>query len=131
VASIFSKIIAGEIPCHKIAETDNCFAFLDISPIAKGHTLVVPKREEDKYFDLSETELAEINAFSKQLAAAIENAISCKRVGLAVIGLEVPHAHMHLIPLQSVEDINFEREKLKLSQEELAEIAEKIRAELV
>lgn len=131
MASIFSKIIAGEIPCHKIAETDNCFAFLDISPIAKGHTLVVPKREEDKYFDLSETELAEINAFSKQLAAAIENAISCKRVGLAVIGLEVPHAHMHLIPLQSVEDINFEREKLKLSQEELAEIAEKIRAELV
>ena len=131
MASIFSKIIAGEIPCHKIAETDNCFAFLDISPLAKGHTLVVPKREEDKYFDLSETELAELNAFSKQLAAAIENAISCKRVGLAVIGLEVPHAHMHLIPLQSVEDINFEREKLKLSQEELAEIAEKIRAELV
>lgn len=131
MASIFSKIIAGEIPCHKIAETDNCFAFLDISPLAKGHTLVVPKREEDKYFDLSETELAELNAFSKQLAAAIEKAISCKRVGLAVIGLEVPHAHMHLIPLQSVEDINFEREKLKLSQEDLAEIAEKIRAELV
>lgn len=128
--SIFSKIIAGEIPCHKIAETENCFAFLDIFPLAKGHTLVIPKREEDRYFDLSEAELAELNAFSKKIALAIEKAIPCKRVGLAVIGLEVPHAHMHLIPLQSVEDINFEREKLKLEPEELAEIASKIRAEL-
>lgn len=128
--SIFSKIIAGEIPCHKIAENEHCFAFLDIFPLAKGHTLVIPKREVDKYFDLSNEELAELNIFSKMIAAAIESAIPCKRVGLAVIGLEVPHAHMHLIPLQSVEDINFEREKLKLSQEELSEIAEKIRAEL-
>ena len=128
--SIFSKIIAGEIPCHKIAENEHCFAFLDIFPLAKGHTLVIPKREVDKYFDLSNEELAELNIFSKKIAAAIESAIPCKRVGLAVIGLEVPHAHMHLIPLQSVEDINFEREKLKLSQEELSEIAEKIRAEL-
>lgn len=128
--SIFSKIIAGEIPCHKIAENEHCFAFLDIFPLAKGHTLVIPKREVDKYFDLSNEELAELNIFSKMIAAAIENAIPCKRVGLAVIGLEVPHAHMHLIPLQSVEDINFEREKLKLPQEELSEIAEKIRAEL-
>lgn len=130
MSSIFSKIIAGEIPCHKIAETENCFAFLDIFPLAKGHTLVIPKREEDRYFDLSEAELAELNAFSKKIALAIEKAIPCKRVGLAVIGLEVPHAHMHLIPLQSVEDINFEREKLKLEPEELAEIASKIRAEL-
>lgn len=128
--SIFSKIIAGEIPCHKIAENEHCFAFLDIFPLAKGHTLVIPKREVDKYFDLSNEELAELNIFSKMIAAAIESAIPCKRVGLAVIGLEVPHAHMHLIPLQSVEDINFEREKLKLPQEELSEIAEKIRAEL-
>lgn len=128
--SIFSKIIAGEIPCHKIAENEHCFAFLDIFPLAKGHTLVIPKREVDKYFDLSNEELSELNIFSKKIAAAIESAIPCKRVGLAVIGLEVPHAHMHLIPLQSVEDINFEREKLKLSQEELSEIAEKIRAEL-
>lgn len=128
--SIFSKILAGEIPCHKIAENEHCFAFLDIFPLAKGHTLVIPKREVDKYFDLSNEELAELNIFSKKIAAAIESAIPCKRVGLAVIGLEVPHAHMHLIPLQSVEDINFEREKLKLSQEELSEIAEKIRAEL-
>lgn len=130
MASIFSKIIAGDIPCHKIAETENCFAFLDIFPLAKGHVLVIPKREEDKYFDLSAEELSELNIFSKEIAVAIEKAIPCKRVGLAVIGLEVPHAHMHLIPLQSVEDINFEREKLKLSQEELAEIAAKIRAEL-
>lgn len=130
MASIFSKIIAGEIPCHKIAETENCFAFLDISPLAKGHTLVIPKREEDKYFDLNEEELIELNLFSKKIATAIEKAIPCKRVGIAVIGLEVPHAHMHLIPLQSVEDINFEREKLKISQEELAEIAKKIRLEI-
>lgn len=128
--SIFSKIITGEIPCHKIAENEHCFAFLDIFPLAKGHTLVIPKREVDKYFDLSNEELSELNIFSKKIAAAIESAIPCKRVGLAVIGLEVPHAHVHLIPLQSVEDINFSREKLKLSQDELSEVAEKIRAEL-
>ena len=128
--SIFSKIIAGEIPCYKIAENEHCFAFLDIFPLAKGHTLVIPKREVDKYFDLSHEELSELNIFSKKIASAIEIAIPCKRVGLAVIGLEVPHAHMHLIPLQSLEDINFEREKLKLSQDELSEIAEKIQAEL-
>jgi len=130
VPSIFSKIITGEIPCHKIAENEHCFAFLDIFPLAKGHTLVIPKREVDKYFDLSNEELSELNIFSKKIAAAIESAIPCKRVGLAVIGLEVPHAHVHLIPLQSVEDINFSREKLKLSQDELSEVAEKIRAEL-
>ena len=128
--SIFSKIIAGEIPCYKIAENEHCFAFLDIFPLAKGHTLVIPKREVDKYFDLSHEELSELNIFSKKIASAIEIAIPCKRVGLAVIGLEVPHAHMHLITLQSLEDINFEREKLKLSQDELSEIAEKIQAEL-
>lgn len=128
--SIFSKIIAGEIPCHKIAENEKCFAFMDIMPLAKGHVLVVPKIEVDRYFDLDEETLGELSVFSKKIALAIENAIPCKRVGVAVIGLEVPHAHIHLIPLNSVEEINFEREKLELSHEELEEIAGKIRSEL-
>jgi histidine triad (HIT) family protein len=128
--SIFSKIIRGEIPCHKISENEEFFAFLDISPLAKGHVLIVPKREVDKYFDLTSEEISGINIFAKEIALAIENAIPCKRVGVAVIGLEVPHAHIHLIPLNSVEDINFERQKLKLSQEELEEIAETIRKQL-
>jgi len=130
LGSIFSKIIRGEIPCHKIAENDEFFAFLDISPIAKGHVLIVPKREVDRYFDLNSEELCGINLFAKGIALAIENAIPCKRVGVAIIGLEVTHAHIHLIPLNSVEDINFERQKLKLSQEEFEEIAEAIRKQL-
>ena len=124
--SIFSKIIAGEIPCHKVAENETCFAFMDISPLAVGHVLVVPKTEVDKYFDLSDSELSEINLFAREIAVAIEKVIPCKRVGVAVIGLEVPHAHIHLIPLNSVADINFEREKLSLSGEKLAEVAELI-----
>ena len=130
MASIFSKIIKGEIPCHKIAENDKYFAFLDIAPLAKGHVLVVPKREVDKYFDLTAEEISDINIFAKRIAQAIEKAIPCKRVGVAIIGLEVPHAHVHLIPLNSVEDINFEREKLKLEKEELEEIAGLIQAQL-
>ena len=130
MASIFSKIIKGEIPCHKIAENDKYFAFLDIAPLAKGHVLVVPKRKVDKYFDLTAEEISDINIFAKQIAQAIEKAIPCKRVGVAIIGLEVPHAHVHLIPLNSVEDINFEREKLKLEKEELEEIAGLIQAQL-
>ena len=130
MASIFSKIIREEIPCYKISENEEFFAFLDISPLAKGHVLIVPKREVDKYFDLNSEEIYGINLFAKRISQAIENAIPCKRVGVAIIGLEVPHAHIHLIPLNSVEDINFERQKLKLSHEEFEEIAEAIRNEL-
>ena len=130
MGSIFSKIISGDIPCYKIAENEECFAFLDIAPLAVGHTLVVPKREVDRYFDLSNEDIASINIFAKQVAEAIEKVVPCKRIGVAVIGLEVPHAHIHLIPLNSVEDINFERRKLELSQEELAETASQIREAL-
>ena len=130
MASIFSKIISGEIPCHIVAENETCFAFLDIAPLAVGHTLVVPKREVDKYFDLSDKEIAQINIFSKTVSAAIEKAVPCRRIGVAVIGLEVPHAHIHLIPLNSVEDINFERTKLELSQELLSDTARQIREAL-
>jgi histidine triad (HIT) family protein len=130
LASIFSKIIRGEIQCYKISENEEFFAFLDISPLAKGHVLIVPKREVDKYFDLNSEEIYGMNLFAKGIALAIENAIPCKRVGVAIIGLEVPHAHIHLIPLNSVEDINFERPKLKLSHEEFEGIAEAIRNQL-
>ena len=130
MASIFSKIIAGDIPCHKVAENDTCFAFMDIMPLAMGHVLVVPKVEVDRYFDLDEKTLSELTVFAKKIAKAIESVVPCNRVGVAVIGLEVPHAHVHLIHLNSVEDINFERHKLKVSSEELAEMASKIRAEL-
>lgn len=130
MASIFSKIIAGDIPCHKVAESESCFAFMDIAPLAKGHVLVVPKVEVDRYFDLDGKVLSELSVFSKKIARAIEGVIPCKRVGVAVIGLEVPHAHVHLIPLNSVEDINFERPKLEMSHEELAEVASAIREQL-
>lgn len=127
MSTIFSKIVSGEIPCHKIAENDHFLAFLDIFPLAEGHTLVIPKQEVDYFFDMEEDQLAEINLFAKEVARKIQSAIPCKRVGVAVIGLEVPHAHMHLVPLQAVSDINFEREKLKFTQEELAATAAKIR----
>ncbi len=127
MASIFSKIIAGDIPCHRIAENDEFLAFLDISPLAEGHTLVIPKNEVDYFFDLDAELLASINLFARDVAQKIEAAIPCKRVGVAVIGLEVPHAHMHLIPLQNVSDINFERPKLSFTQEELAATAERIK----
>lgn len=130
MATIFSKIIAGEIPCYKVAETENCFAFLDISPLAKGHTLVIPKKEIDYIFDLDDDLLSEINIFAKTLAKAIQKAFPCPKVGLAVIGLEVPHAHIHLVPINSVGDLDFKRPKLSLSKEEFEEIASKIKANL-
>lgn len=125
--SIFSKIISGEIPCHKIAENDDFLAFLDIMPLRKGHTLVIPKKEVDYIFDLDQQLLSGILPFSQKVARKIERAMPCKRVGITVIGLEVPHAHVHLIPINGVADMNFERPKLAISQEELGEIAEAIR----
>ena len=127
MASIFSRIIAGEIPCYKIAENDQYFAFLDVFPCAVGHVLVIPKQEIDYLFDLNDELYAGLMAFAKQIEPAIRKAIPCKRVGVAVIGLEVPHAHVHLIPMNSMNDMNFNH-KLKLSQEELAETAVKIRS---
>ena len=128
--TIFSRIIAGEIPCHKIAETENCFAFLDISPLSKGHTLVVPKREVDYIFDLTDQELTELHLFAKKIAIAQKKAIPCLRIGQAVLGLEVPHAHIHLVPLQSEKDLQFSNPRLKLSDEEYAEIANALKNEL-
>lgn len=125
--SIFSRIVAGEIPCHKIAEDDRFLAFLDIQPLAKGHTLVIPKMEVDRYFDLPDDILRDINVFARDVALQIERAIPCERVGVAVIGLEVPHAHVHLIPLNGVADINFERPKLQVTQNDLAATAAHIR----
>lgn len=127
--SIFSKIAAGEIPSYKCAENEKFYAFLDINPLVKGHTLVIPRREEDYIFDLTDEELAEMIVFAKRVAAAIKAAFPCVKVGMAVLGLEVPHAHIHLIPMQSERDMRFSNPKLKLSDEEFAEIAAKIRAE--
>ncbi len=129
MASIFNKIVKGEIPSHKIAEDDYYYAFLDINPLAVGHTLVVPKEEIDYIFDLDDDLLAGMQVFSKRVAKAIEKVVPCKRIGIAVLGLEVPHAHIHLIPINRIDDINFGRPKLQLTNEELAEVAEKIRQE--
>ncbi len=126
MASIFSKIINREIPGYIVAEDDNNIGILDINPLVKGHTLVIPKNEVDYYYDLSETEYESLNRFSKKLAKAIESVIPCQRIGVAVVGLEVPHTHIHLIPLNSMGDINFSRPKLKLSDEEFTDISEKI-----
>jgi histidine triad (HIT) family protein len=124
--TIFSKIIAGEIPSYKIAENENFFAFLDINPVAKGHTLVVPKREIDKFFELPDELLSEMLVFAKPIAHAIERATGCNRCGITVIGLEVPHAHMHLIPISDLHDMDFKKSKLKLSKEEFVQIQEQI-----
>lgn len=126
MASIFSRIVAGEIPCYKVAEDDRYFAFLDISPVAKGHTLVIPKQEVDYIFDLDDETYSGLMAFARRVARALEGAVACKRVGVAVMGLEVPHAHIHLIPITTEGDMNFFREKLSLPAEEMAEIAAKI-----
>ena len=126
MASIFTKIIQGEIPSYKVAESDKFYAFLDISPLQNGHTLVVPKTEVDYIFDLEDSLLAEMMVFSKQVAKAIEKVIPCNRVGVAVIGLEVPHAHIHLVPISGMGDINFANPKLKLTPDEFAEIAKQI-----
>ena len=124
---IFSKIAAGEIPSYKCAESDKFYAFLDINPVAKGHTLVIPRREVDYIFDMDDDELAEYQVFAKRVAAALKKAFPCKKVAQVVLGLEVPHAHIHLIPMNSEADVDFRREKLKLSSEEMVSIAEAIR----
>ena len=126
MASIFSRIVAGEIPCYKVAEDDRFFAFLDISPVAKGHTLVIPKQEVDYIFDLDDETYSGLMAFARRVARALEGAVECKRVGVAVMGLEVPHAHVHLIPITTEGDMNFFREKLSLPAEEMAAIAARI-----
>ena len=128
---IFSKIAAGEIPSYKCAENEKFYAFLDINPLVKGHTLVIPRREVDYIFDMNDDELAEFQVFAKKVAKAIKAAFPCKKVAEVVLGLEVPHAHIHLIPMQSEQDVDFRREKLKLSEEEFKEIAAKIRDEFV
>ena len=130
MASIFTKIVNGQIPCHKIHESDDFLAFLDISPLAEGHTLVIPKKEIDYIFDIEDDLLSALTVFAKKVAKAVEAAVQCERIGVAVIGLEVPHAHVHLVPINGVGDINFEKPKLQMSQDELAAIAEKIRKNL-
>ena len=124
--TIFSRIIAGEIPCYKIAETENCFAFLDINPLVKGHVLCIPKREVDYLFDLTDQELCDLQLFAKKIAAAQKKVFNCIKVGEAVLGLEVPHAHIHLIPMNSEGDVDFRKEKLHLPAEEMQQIADKI-----
>ncbi|MBP6385777.1 MAG: HIT family protein [Pseudarcicella sp.] len=128
--TIFSKIISGEIPCYKIAEDENFLAFLDISPLAEGHTLVIPKKEVDYIFDLDDDTLSSLMLFAKKIAPAIRKAVPCRRIGVSVIGLEVPHAHVHLIPLNSMNDINFTRSKLMPSANELQTVQGKIIANL-
>lgn len=127
MATIFSKIVAGEIPSYKVAEDDRFFAFLDINPLVKGHTLVIPKREIDYLFDLEDEELASMTVFAKTVAKAIEKAVPCKRIGVAVMGLEVPHAHIHLIPINKESDMIISNPKQKLSNEEFVAIAESIK----
>lgn len=128
--SIFSKIISGEIPSYKIAEDDNYIAFLDINPLTKGHTLVVPKKEVDYIFDMEDGDLAALHLFAKKVAIALKKSISCTRVGVTVIGLEVPHAHIHLIPFTKMSEMNFSNPKLKIEKEELAQIAKSIASAL-
>lgn len=127
MASIFSKIVTGEIPCYKIAETEDYLAFLDVFPLVKGHTLVIPKKEVDYIFDMEDADLAELNIFAKKVAKAVKQAIPCTRIGVSVIGLEVPHTHIHLIPMNAVSDMNFAKDKLKIEAAEMEQIAESIR----
>ena len=127
MATIFSRIVAGEIPCYKVAENDRFFAFLDIAPLAKGHTLVIPKREVDYFYDLEDDELAEMMVFAKQIAKKIQATTQCKKVATVVLGLEVPHAHIHLVPMNTEKDVDFSKDKLSLTPEEFANIAESLR----
>lgn len=126
MTSVFSKIVAGEIPSYKIAEDENYFAFLDINPLVKGHTLVIPKKEVDNLFDLDDELYTGLWLFAKKIAHALEKTIPCKKIGVAVIGLEVPHAHIHLVPIFGMFDLDFSRKKLQLSKEEFVEIAQRI-----
>ena len=129
MASIFTRIVKGEIPSYKVAENDLCYAFLDISPLAEGHTLVIPKKEVDYIFDLDYADYAALTAFVRKVAKAQKKAIPCKRIGVAVLGMEVPHAHIHLVPLQSEADLDFRKKKLELTPERFKEIAASIAAE--
>jgi len=128
--SIFSRIIKGEIPCHKIAENESCFAFLDINPLSKGHTLVIPKAEVDQLFDVDDQQYSELMLFAKRVGKAIEKVVPCKRVGVTVVGLEVPHAHVHLIPINALHDMEFSKGKIEMSSDELADLASKIALEV-
>lgn len=127
MASIFTRIVQGEIPCYKIAENEHFLAFLDVNPLVKGHTLVIPKKEQDYLFDLEDDSFVGLHLFAKEVAVQLKKHIACKRIGVAVIGLEVPHAHIHLIPLNQMDDMNFNRKKMTLSSEELKTIAEELR----
>ncbi|MFZ4783940.1 MAG: HIT family protein [Flavobacteriales bacterium] len=127
MSTIFSKIISGEIPCYKIAENDQFLAFLDILPLSKGHTLIIPKQQIDYFFDLDNDLLAEYNIFAKEIARKIKAVVPCIKIGVAVIGLEVPHAHMHLVPMNHIGDLNFTKERVKLTPEEFTELADQIR----
>jgi histidine triad (HIT) family protein len=131
MSSIFTKIVQGEIPSYKIAEDENYYAFLDINPLAKGHTLVIPKKETDYIFDVADNDLAGMMVFAKKVAKAIEKVVPCKRVGLAVLGLEVPHAHIHLIPINTVYDIDFKQPKLSFTNEEFAALTEAISSKII
>jgi histidine triad (HIT) family protein len=126
MATIFSKIISGEIPCYKVAENDQFLAFLDILPVAKGHCLVIPKKEVDYYFDLDAQMMTDINLFAKEVAIKIKKVVPCIKVGVAVIGLEVPHAHIHLVPMNSVGDLNFTKERVKMTPEQFEALASEI-----
>lgn len=128
MASIFTRIVSGEIPCYKIAETDTCLAFLDVMPLVKGHVLVIPKKEVDNIFDLDDDLLAELHLLAKRVAHAIKATINCRKVGMAVVGLEVPHAHIHLVPLQNVSDMNFGNAKITVAPEEMESIRQAILA---
>lgn len=127
MASIFTRIVEGEIPCYKIAEDANFLAFLDVNPLVKGHTLVIPKKEQDYIFDLEDDLYQGLHLFAKKVAIQLKKHIPCKRIGVAVIGLEVPHAHIHLVPLNQMDDMNFSRKKLTLSVEELSKLAEELK----
>ncbi len=129
MSSVFSKIVTGEIPSYKVAETEDFFAFLDINPLARGHVLVIPKKETDYIFDIDETEYKEFFLFARKIAIAIKKVIPCKKVGVAVVGLEVPHAHIHLIPINRIKDMDFSNEKLQLSKDEFIAISEEISRE--
>ncbi len=130
MSTIFTRIVKGEIPCYKVAENDKHFAFLDINPLSIGHTLVIPKEERDYIFDIDDSSIAELMVFAKKVALAVEKVVSCKRVGVVVLGLEVPHAHIHLIPIENETDISFSKERLKLSENEFNTLAEEIRSKI-
>lgn len=131
MASIFTRIIAGEIPCHKVGETEQCIAFLDISPLTKGHTLIVPKKEVNHLFHLDDETYGQLMQFAKRVGNAIESVVPCKRIGVAVIGLEVPHAHIHLVPIDKMDDLNFGNTRVPMESHELAQLALQIGSELI